>query len=277
MRLALRRRCFGVSLVTLLGCAVGPDFKQPEAPTVTRYTEKERPTRTVDAAGRAQSFQVGQRIAADWWRILACPPLDAILVDTLAHNPGLEAARASLRRSEHLLRAGCSILPVGRRERRLERATERTDRLRDERAGYDLRPHHRVGNCELYSRYLGCRPSNHRGPRSAGGCAKGHAPRHLPLALGQCGECSDRTGCLSRPDRSHAGDHRLRRGSSPHHHGSGEGRHRPRSKRLDPGKPVGQHPGTASWASSKGSIRPSTCLRSSLDAPRRSMKPRGSS
>jgi NodT family efflux transporter outer membrane factor (OMF) lipoprotein len=57
---------------------------------------------------------VGEKVAADWWRLLSCPQMDAIVVEALAHNPGLEGARATLRASQDTLRAGYGVfVPQG--------------------------------------------------------------------------------------------------------------------------------------------------------------------
>jgi len=48
-------------------------------------------------------------VAADWWRLFNSPPLDAIVAEALARNPGLEAAQASLLQSEDSLRSGYGI------------------------------------------------------------------------------------------------------------------------------------------------------------------------
>jgi NodT family efflux transporter outer membrane factor (OMF) lipoprotein len=99
----------GAALLALAACAVGPDWKRPDAPRATRYTEGEASTTTVAAAGRAQTFREGQRIAADWWRLFGSAKLDAVVAETLGGNPGLAAARASLARSQHILRAGYGV------------------------------------------------------------------------------------------------------------------------------------------------------------------------
>src|SRR5579862_7579098 len=91
---------------TLAGCAVGPDYKQPEAPKTTAYAPGAKPVRTVVADGRAQQFVDGRRIAADWWRLFECPKLNAIVDDSIAHNANLEAAQATLKASQYTLRAG---------------------------------------------------------------------------------------------------------------------------------------------------------------------------
>jgi NodT family efflux transporter outer membrane factor (OMF) lipoprotein len=90
-----------------VGCAVGPDFHRPAAPTVTGYTP-EPATATAPADGKRQRFIEGQPIA-DFWELLRCRPLDSIVRNALANNPGLEAARATLRRSQDTLRAGYGV------------------------------------------------------------------------------------------------------------------------------------------------------------------------
>jgi NodT family efflux transporter outer membrane factor (OMF) lipoprotein len=93
----------------LAACAVGPDFVRPAAPQTTKFTAQPLPGSTVVADGKAQRFAEGQKVAADWWRLLSCPQLDAIVVESLARNPGLEAARATLRMSQDTLRAGYGV------------------------------------------------------------------------------------------------------------------------------------------------------------------------
>jgi len=91
-----------------LGCAVGPDFHRPAAPTDRGYTPEPAGS-TVVAGGKVQHFVEGEKVAADWWRLLECPALDAIVLEAIAANPGLESARASLRRSQDGLRAGYGV------------------------------------------------------------------------------------------------------------------------------------------------------------------------
>ncbi len=97
-----------VPAIALLGCAVGPDFVRPEEPKAARYTA-EAPKATVEAGGHGQRFEEGRKLTADWWRLLECPALSAIVAETLANNPSLQAAQANLRRSQDLLRAGYGV------------------------------------------------------------------------------------------------------------------------------------------------------------------------
>jgi NodT family efflux transporter outer membrane factor (OMF) lipoprotein len=108
-RCAVRRSGALVLACLLGGCAVGPNFGRPAVPAVTHYTPGADPAQTVTAHGTAQHFTPGGKVAADWWRLFSSPKLDAVIEEALAKNPGLEAAQASLRQSEHTLRAGYGI------------------------------------------------------------------------------------------------------------------------------------------------------------------------
>jgi NodT family efflux transporter outer membrane factor (OMF) lipoprotein len=93
----------------LAACAVGPDFARPTAPAGQRYTYEKEHAQTIVAEGGAQRFEQSAKIAADWWRLFDCPKLDAVVMQSVANNPTLQAAQASLRQSEDNLRAGYGI------------------------------------------------------------------------------------------------------------------------------------------------------------------------
>jgi len=93
----------------LAGCAVGPDYHRPPAPDVTHYVHGGDPTASVTAHGAAQRFTPGAQVSADWWRVFGSPALQQLIERSLAANPGLAAAQASLRESEDNLRAGYGI------------------------------------------------------------------------------------------------------------------------------------------------------------------------
>lgn len=96
----------------LAGCAAGPDFQAPAAPTALRYLSESAPRATAAALGEAQRFTQGDLEAA-WWRRFGAARLDALVERALAANPGLEAAEATLRQARHLYeaRAGASQSP----------------------------------------------------------------------------------------------------------------------------------------------------------------------
>lgn len=112
-RSLLRRRLLAVACaaacVAAPGCAVGPNFVRPGPPAGKALTGQPLPESTLVADGKAQRFVAGEKVVADWWRLLSCPQLDAIVVESIAKNPSLEAARASLRMSENTLRAGYGV------------------------------------------------------------------------------------------------------------------------------------------------------------------------
>jgi NodT family efflux transporter outer membrane factor (OMF) lipoprotein len=93
----------------LAACAVGPDFVRPAGPASQRYTYEEEPVVAIGAEGVAQRFERGAKIAADWWRLFNCPKLNAVVAQSIADNPTLQAAQASLRQSQDNLRAGYGI------------------------------------------------------------------------------------------------------------------------------------------------------------------------
>lgn len=94
--------------LVVAGCAVGPDFHRPAAPTDRSYTP-EPVTETAEAAGTKQRFLDGQPVAANWWTMLRSPALDGMVAQALAGSPGLESARATLSRNQNSLRAGYGV------------------------------------------------------------------------------------------------------------------------------------------------------------------------
>ena len=93
----------------LAGCAVGPDFTRPEAPTSDRYTANPLPTKTAAtgvAAGGTQRFRLGADIPAEWWAVFHSPALDALTRDALKSSPNIAAAEAALRQAHELRKAG---------------------------------------------------------------------------------------------------------------------------------------------------------------------------
>ena len=97
----------------LAACAVGPDYRAPEAPAASAYTEKPQPSQTEAApvrGGEAQSFEPGAEISAEWWKLFGSPALDKLMQTALAGHPTLDAAQAALRQAEENLNAQYSVL-----------------------------------------------------------------------------------------------------------------------------------------------------------------------
>jgi len=81
------------------GCTVGPDFRQPDAPTTTRYTAPgESRARAADAgtAAARQTVVLGAKVTSAWWTLFRSPDLDRLVKQSIADSPTLEAAKARL-------------------------------------------------------------------------------------------------------------------------------------------------------------------------------------
>ena len=102
----------GVSVVLLAalvaGCAVGPDFRTPDAPSSTRFTEAPLPVRTVAArvpGGGSQALNVDRDIPGEWWALFHSPQITALVTQALQANPDVAAAQATLRQARETTRA----------------------------------------------------------------------------------------------------------------------------------------------------------------------------
>ncbi|MDE2051510.1 MAG: efflux transporter outer membrane subunit, partial [Gammaproteobacteria bacterium] len=82
----------------LAGCTVGPGFVKPQAPA-SAYS------RSMPAAGGAQSVTYGAAVAGDWYRLFRSAALDQLVQQALANNPDLQGARHGLAAAQDELRA----------------------------------------------------------------------------------------------------------------------------------------------------------------------------
>lgn len=95
-------------LLVATSCAVGPNFHRPAPPATRRYTAQDvRQTATAD--GVSQVLHPGDQLASTWWELFQSRSLDALVRMALANNADLEAARASLARSQYSLQAGYGV------------------------------------------------------------------------------------------------------------------------------------------------------------------------
>jgi NodT family efflux transporter outer membrane factor (OMF) lipoprotein len=88
-----------LALATLPSCAVGPDFKPPQAPAGAGYTPEARLESTASVAvagGAPQRFASGRDIPGEWWRVFHSKELDGLIAAALLANPSLKAAQAAL-------------------------------------------------------------------------------------------------------------------------------------------------------------------------------------
>ncbi len=85
------------------GCAVGPDFKSPDAPKTDGYTVEPLAQQTsgvTAAGGEAQRFVMDQDIPGQWWSLYRSDALNTLMARALAASPTLDAAKAALRQAQ---------------------------------------------------------------------------------------------------------------------------------------------------------------------------------
>jgi NodT family efflux transporter outer membrane factor (OMF) lipoprotein len=85
--------------LALSACAVGPDFKPPQAPNTAGFTPPGDLPPETGPPGSAQRFVNDLDIQGQWWTLFQSPELDSLIQRGLANNPTLEAATAALRQA----------------------------------------------------------------------------------------------------------------------------------------------------------------------------------
>ena len=98
-RLADRGRGFFVTIIgtgfliimMLSGCTVGPDFRQPEAPSVTGYIGRG------DNVGGSNLRVVSGDLPYRWWELFRSRALSRLIEEGIEHNADLKAAEAAIR------------------------------------------------------------------------------------------------------------------------------------------------------------------------------------
>jgi NodT family efflux transporter outer membrane factor (OMF) lipoprotein len=96
------------ALVTIVSCAVGPDFRSPDMATPGQYTAAPLPSQTASAqseSGVTQHFAFAEDLPGEWWTLFRSPELDRMIKQGLADSPTLAAAQAAFRKAEEDLRA----------------------------------------------------------------------------------------------------------------------------------------------------------------------------
>jgi NodT family efflux transporter outer membrane factor (OMF) lipoprotein len=105
------RYAFVLTTFFAAGCAVGPDFKAPEAPTTSQYVAHDEKMETAIEAGPGapkQTLQVGERVQRDWWTLFQSPDLDSVVKQAIAGNRTLDSARARLVEARESVKAASS-------------------------------------------------------------------------------------------------------------------------------------------------------------------------
>lgn len=85
--------------LAIAGCAVGPDFKSPDAPQADGYTvEKLKPETSAAAirGGETQRFVAELDIPGQWWSLYRSDALNSLIAKAIENSPTLDAAKAAL-------------------------------------------------------------------------------------------------------------------------------------------------------------------------------------
>ena len=105
-----------MTILGLGGCAVGPDYRRPDAPRVDRFTPQPLAATTTSAntaGGDAQRFLQGRAVPQRWWTTFANDELNRRVQLALAHSPSIASAQAALRRAhETALAARGGLFPA---------------------------------------------------------------------------------------------------------------------------------------------------------------------
>ncbi|PXV59476.1 efflux transporter, outer membrane factor (OMF) lipoprotein, NodT family [Dyella jiangningensis] len=89
----------GIAAV-LAGCAVGPDYKRPQAPVAKEYAPQPIARDTASASGpggESQHLLQSMDIPGQWWTLFHSQALNGLIDDALRHNADAEAAHAALK------------------------------------------------------------------------------------------------------------------------------------------------------------------------------------
>ena len=90
------------------GCAVGPDFKAPPAPTAKSVTREPLPAQTQAtpvAGGAAQRFDPAAELPSHWWSEYGSDRLDRLVAQAFANSPTIASAQAALRVAQEQVNA----------------------------------------------------------------------------------------------------------------------------------------------------------------------------
>lgn len=93
-----------MSLPLVTGCAVGPDFRRPEAPKATAYAPDNSIAKTTVSApvlaGESQRFDPRADIPADWWTLFGSPQINSLIERAFKASPDIASAQAALRQAQ---------------------------------------------------------------------------------------------------------------------------------------------------------------------------------
>lgn len=110
---AQRLRALTVGLLSaavLAGCAVGPDYRQPEIDVGAAYGQAAVPVDPSVNAGWVQATPGATALRADWWTLYADDTLNELMADLQQQNLDIRLAEARYRQAQASLQAARSGL-----------------------------------------------------------------------------------------------------------------------------------------------------------------------
>jgi NodT family efflux transporter outer membrane factor (OMF) lipoprotein len=97
-----------ITVVSLAGCAAGPDFRSPDMATPDHYTAAPLPDQTASAPSEsttAQRFAFAKDLPGEWWKLFRSDSLDRLVRMALDNSPTLIQAQAMLKQAQEDLNA----------------------------------------------------------------------------------------------------------------------------------------------------------------------------
>jgi NodT family efflux transporter outer membrane factor (OMF) lipoprotein len=84
------------------GCAAGPNFTRPVPPPATRYTAASLHGEGASADDQHQHVALGQNIEGAWWSLFRSAAIDQLVAQAVEHNRTLTASMATLAQAREL-------------------------------------------------------------------------------------------------------------------------------------------------------------------------------
>jgi NodT family efflux transporter outer membrane factor (OMF) lipoprotein len=87
------------------GCAAGPDFTRPTPPSAARYTAETLRGESAAADDQVQHIAFGKNVEDAWWTLFRSHAIDELVAQAVDHNRTLAASMATLAQAQELASA----------------------------------------------------------------------------------------------------------------------------------------------------------------------------
>jgi NodT family efflux transporter outer membrane factor (OMF) lipoprotein len=89
-------------VLSVAGCAAGPDFTRPVPPPAARYTAETLRGEGASADDPVQHIALGQNIQGAWWTLFRSDAINELVTQAVDHNRTLAASMATLAQAQEL-------------------------------------------------------------------------------------------------------------------------------------------------------------------------------